>query len=276
MADDAEDVLELDGELELDVLDEEDGEPEGETEQTDGEVAEDDGEDDIGFGDEGAAPAQESSVIRDLRKANRELAKKISQYERGNRPQAIDPGPKPTLESCGYDEEAFETALDDWKTRKAEAERIEQEAEQQAEAERKTWEGIRAAYEADKGSLKVANYADAEDEVFSALSEQHQALLMKSGKGAQLVVALHRNPDRLEELSKLNLADAAMMIGELRGKLQVKPRSTITPERRVSGNAGFAGGTDKKLARLEKEAERTGDRTELIRYRKQLQARAKT
>lgn len=275
MADDAEDVLELDTDLELDVLDEEDGE-ETDTGQTDGEVAEDEAEQDFDFGDEGAAPAQESSVIRDLRKANRELAKTIRQYERGNQPQAIEIGPKPTLASCDYDEERFEAELDNWKAIKAQADRAEQEAEQRAEAERKAWEGIRTSYEADKASLKVSNYADAEEEVFAALSEQHQALLMKSGKGAALVVALHRNPDRLQELSEMNLADAAMMIGELRGKVQMKTRQTATPERRVTGNAGFAGGSGKQLARLEKEAERTGDRTKLIRYRKQLAQRAKS
>jgi len=264
MADDAEDVLELDGELEIH---EDDDEPD---EQTDGEVAEDDVEDDIGFGEEGAAPAPESSVIRDLRKANRELAKKISQIERGNQPQAIDPGPKPTLESCDYDEDAFEARLDDWKANVAKAHAAQSADQERAEAERKTWEGIKDAYEADKASLKVSNYADAEDEVFAALSDQHQALLMKSGKGAPLVVALHRNPEKLQELSKLNLADAAMLIGELRGKLQMKTRPSATPERRVTGNAGFSGGSDKQLARLEKDAERTGDRTALIRYRRKL------
>lgn len=261
MADDAEDVLELDEELELDVIDDED---EPEAKQTNGDPAEDDGEDDISFGEEGAAPAQESesSVIRDLRKANRELAKTVSQLQRGSRPQAIDPGPKPTLEACGYDEEVFEAQLDDWKTRKAQAEQVAQAEQERAEAERQSWEGIKTAYEADKGSLKVGNYAEAEDEVFSALSEQHQALLMKSGKGAQLVVALSRTPDKLEELSKMNLADAAMMIGELRGKLQMTKRSTATPERRVTGNAGFSGGTDKQLAKLKAKAEQSGDYSE--------------
>ena len=257
MADDAEDVLELDGDLEIEV-----DEPEGE-EQTDGE-ADQDIEDDISFGDDGAAPApeSESSVIRDLRRANRELAKKVSTYERGQRQQVVEIGPKPTLESCGYDEEAFENRLDEWKAQKAEADRVAQAEQERAEAERKTWEGIKTAYEADKATLKVGNYAEAEEEVFSALSEQHQALLMKSGKGAQLVVALARSPERLRELSEMNLADAAMMIGELRGKVQMKSRAPMSPERRVSGNAGFAGGSSKQLEKLRAKAQQTGDYTE--------------
>lgn len=265
MADDAENVLELDSDLELETEDEieTDEQPNGEVEEAETE------EEVFGFGDEeGAAPAQEteSSVIRDLRRANRELAKKISRYERGSQAQPIEVGPKPTLESCDYDEERFETELDAWKEQKAKADRAEQEAEQRAEAERATWSEITAAYDADKKALKVANYADAEEEVFSTLSEQTQALLMKSGKGAQLVVALSRSPDKLQALSEMNLADAAMMIGELRGKLQMTTRKSLAPERRVTGNAGFASGgsSEKQLAKLKAKAEQTGDYSEYL------------
>jgi len=255
MADDAEDVLELDTDLEIEEPDE--------PEQTDGEVAEGESEQDFDFGEDGAAPAPESSVIRDLRKANRELAKKISQFERGSRPQAVEIGPKPTLESCDYDEDRFEADLENWKALKAQSDRAEQEQAERAQAEAQTWQAVKQAYEADKASLKVSGYAEAEDEVFAALPEQHQALLMKSGKAAPLVVALSRNPEKLQELSEMNLADAAMMIGELRGKLQMKTRQAPTPERRVAGNAGFSGGTaDKQLAKLKAKAEQSGDYTE--------------
>lgn len=256
MADDTEEVLELDGDLELEVADDE---------QPDGEVTDEEAEEVYGFGDEGAAPAPEgeSSVIRDLRKANRELAKKVSAFERNSRPQPVEIGPKPTLESSGYDEERFEADLLEWSAQKAKADRAEQEARERVEAERKSWEGIKTAYEQDKAALKVSGYADAEEEVFAALPEQHQALLMKSGKGAQLVVALSRNPEKLQALSEMNLADAAMEIGELRGKLQMTKRPALSPERRVTGNTGTGGGlTDKRLAQLKAKAQQTGDYTE--------------
>ena len=82
MADEAEDVLELGSDIEVEDLDE------GEGEQTDGEVAEDEF---IGFGDDVAAPAtaEDSSVIRDLRKANREMAKKLAALDRANQPQKM-------------------------------------------------------------------------------------------------------------------------------------------------------------------------------------------
>jgi hypothetical protein len=270
MADDAEDVLELDTDLELDV--EEPDDPE----QTDGEVAEDGSEQDFDFGEDGAAPAPESSVIRDLRKrerdlvrANREMARKLGEQ---NKPQPVEIGPKPTLASCDYDEDRFEADLDHWKALKAQADRADQQYQEQRQAEAQTWQGVKQAYEADKASLKVSGYADAEDEVFAALPEQHQALLMKSGKAAPLVVALSRNPEKLQELSEMNLADAAMMIGELRGKLQMKTRPSTNPERRVTGNAGFSGGSDKQLAKLKAKAEQSGDFTEYFAAKRKASA----
>jgi hypothetical protein len=149
MADDAEDVLELDTDLELDV--EEPDDPE----QTDGEVAEDGSEQDFDFGEDGAAPAPESSVIRDLRKrerdlvrANREMARKLGEQ---NKPQPVEIGPKPTLASCDYDEDRFEADLDHWKALKAQADRADQQYQEQRQAEAQTWQGVKQAYEADKG-----------------------------------------------------------------------------------------------------------------------------
>lgn len=256
MADDAEDVLDLSADVEIDDLDE------GDDGQTDGEVGE--GEDEetvITLGDEEAAPASEteSSVIRDLRKANRELAKKISAYERSLQPQKVDPGPKPTLADCEYDEEQFEVRLDEWKARKRDAEQAERAEQEAAERERQTWESHAEAYRAEKASLKVKDFDAAEETVFAAISDQHKALLMRSGKGAALVALLASRPSLLEQFSNENLADAAMTVGELRGKVQVGTRTVSSPERRVAGNAGGASGTAKRLEALKAKAAQTGN-----------------
>jgi hypothetical protein len=61
-----------------------------------------------------------------------------------------------------------------------------------------------------------------------------------------------------------------MQIGKLEDKIKVERRKPLpAPDRPVTGTASLAS-TDKKLAQLEKEADRTGDRTALIRYRKSL------
>ncbi|MDT0507527.1 hypothetical protein [Novosphingobium sp. MMS21-SN21R] len=268
MADET-DTLELDDTQAL--------EPEAEQEEQD--VAGDEGEDEtvIAFGEpaeEGAAPAPESSVIRDLRRANRELARKLHEKERGQQPQRIEVGEKPTLAACDFDEDQFEAQLDDWKQRKAASDRIEAEQQERTKAEQEEWSKRAETYTADKAKLRVPDFASAEDEVFSALSAQHQALILMTDKPAALVYALSRNPAKLEELSKLDLARAAMLVGKLEDKVTVTTKRRLPqPDRPIRGDAPISmASTDKELARLEKEAERTGDRTALIAYRRTLRA----
>ena len=77
----------------------------------------------------------------------------------------------------------------------------------------------------------------------------------------------------LVDLGAVGALGAAMMIGELRGKLTMERRKLPQPDRAITGTAPNGGGSaDKELARLEKEAERTGDRTKLIAYRRKLRA----
>jgi hypothetical protein len=68
----------------------------------------------------------------------------------------------------------------------------------------------------------------------------------------------------------------AFAAARLEGQTKMERRRAGTsPEGRVTGAAPLSGGSDKTLERLEKEAERTGDRTKLIQYRKKLNARGK-
>lgn len=247
MADEAEDVLELDTELEAEDEEQDDGHgDEGD------EVV-------IGFAEEGAAPAPEStSTIREMRQKLREAQREAAELRKQVKPQVIEVGEKPTLESCGYDEEAYDRERDAWEARKAKAEQAQQEAEAQREAQAKQWAERVETYKANKQSLKVSDYDAAEDEVFSALSEQHQSLIMLTEKPAVLVYALAKNPARLEELSKLDLARAAMLIGKLETKLTVTTSSKPQPDTPLRGGASL-GGADKQLEKLKAEAQRTGN-----------------
>lgn len=268
MADDTDDVLELGSEIEIEEPDE----------HTDGGAGEDGDEElVIGFGGEEAAPASgdDSSVIRDLRKANREMAKKLAVADRANQPQIIEVGEKPTMALCEYDEDRFEAELDQWKTRKAQADKQVNELETRNEAlARKNQERVEA-FKADKALLRVADFDTAEEEVEAALPAPIMALVLRTGKAA-LLYGLAKNPEQLAALSKLDpsteLVEAAFMLGELKATMKMETRRTQSPERKISGNAGFAPSDDKQLARLEKEAERTGDRTALIAHRRKLRA----
>ncbi len=266
------DVLELDTELEP--------EDQTEAEQTDGDAEEgdDEGEDApvFGFDGEEAAPASESdsSVIRELRKANRELQKRIAAQERKAEPQPVEIGEKPSMESCEYDEDRFETELDAWKARKAKRAEQDRTAGERQQSQAREWSGRMEAYEADKRSIRVADYQAAEEEVFAALPVETQAVLLTTKKPAALIYALAKNPAKLAELSELNLMEAAKKIGVLEDRLQMGTRRPPNPDRPVRGNAAPVN-ADKELARLEKEASRTNDRSAVAAYKANLKNRAR-
>lgn len=277
MADEADEVLELDDEQVID--DETEGDP-PEDDDTEEQDESDDTEQDetffaFGDDDEGGAPPpeSESSVIRELRGRIRELTAEKKAWENQKQPTQIEVGEEPTLEGCDYDEDRFKSEWRAWEGRKTEAAKQEEKQREERDKQAEAWRQVEASYQADKASLNLPNFDDAEAEVAAVLPESHRALLLKSGKGAALVAALSRSPNELEKLSKLDPADAAMMIGELRSKVQMKKRARPNPDRPVKGNAASTN-ADKELARLEKEAEQTGNRTKLVAYKRKLKAQA--
>jgi hypothetical protein len=261
MADEAEDVLELD---ELEVIEDEDtdaAEPEVDTD-ADGEG---EGEETVigfeGEEEDEAAPASESesSVIREMRRKLREQERELSNLRKGQQPAKVEIGPKPTLESCEYDEERFENELDAWKARKAKADAQAREAEEAEERQATEWQETVKTYRAASTQLGVAGYEEAEAEVFSVLPNEVQALILRQRATAPaLVYALSRSPSKLEELSKLNLADAAVMVGELKAKVKVEKRRKLPdPDKPVSGRAGTPSAAN--LERLRDKARKSGN-----------------
>jgi hypothetical protein len=192
-----------------------------------------------------------------MRQKLREKERRIAELERGTQPAKIELGPKPTLESCDYDEDAFEAKLTDWHAQKAKVQAQEAEAEAAAEQQRAKWEARAEAFKADKATLGVSNFDEAEAEVFSVLPNDVQALILLSEKPAALVVALHRSPAKLEQLSKLDLASAAMQLGRWERDIKVMKRKAPAPDRPLRGKAGTpaSGNLDKLL----KQARATGD-----------------
>lgn len=270
MADEAEDVLDLEQ-----VVSDGEGLEALEDQQTDGEGDEDQGEPDFAFADEAApAPEQDNSTIRKMRDDLRAAQRELAEFRKQSAPKPIEVGPKPVLAECGeagYDEDVYEAELLKWNDRRLAAERQAGEVESQRETAKREWQGRIDTYEASKAT--VPGIDDAEQVVEAALGEDRMRILMLVPEDApKLIAALAKSPDKLETLSKLDLARAAMMIGELKGKVQMTTRKVPAPDAPLRGNAAIAGSTDKQLQRLEAEAEKTGDRTELIRYRRKLAA----
>lgn len=249
---------------------------EGEVEVTFGEPSDDEAQESEDDGDEDA-----SSVIRNMRKREREKDRKLRQAEReleqlrkAQQPQQQVPElpPKPTLESCDWDEWEFEKKLIDWQKQASQVEQAKAKAQEQQQALVREAEAKRTAYQENAKKLKAKDFADAEEEVVSIFDQTRQSILLEAADNpALLVYALGKNPTQLERLSKItNLAKFAAEIGKLEKDLKVsKPTKPTPADTNLRSNAPTSG-SSKKLAQLEADAERTGDRTKLIAYKKSL------
>lgn len=241
----------------------------------------------VSIGDE-SPPSEESTEglpewVKTLRhehrekaRENRRLKAELAQRQTQAAP-AVTVGPKPTLADCDYDEEQFETRLTAWHAQKRAADDAEQKKKDAAEADQKAWNAKREAYGKHKASLKVANYEDAEAQALEALSVPQQAVILQGAKNpAAVVYVLGNNPAKLKELSAItNPVNFAFAVAELESKVSIKPRkSAPLPESKVSGSGRVPVSSDAKLAALEAKADKTGDRTELVAYRKSLVKRA--
>lgn len=225
----------------------------------------------------GAAP-----WVKELRRNHREAQKRIRELEeQANRLKsggAVDApvvGKKPTLEDCDYDADDFERKLTAWHEQKRAKEEAEAKAKQAQEAEQAAWQETLKQYGESKSSLKAPDFEDAEAAVLEALSVTQQGIVVKGADNSALVVyALGKNPKKLKELAaitdpvKFSFAVARL---ELQVK-QTKRAAPPPPERQVSGTGGKAGAIDNQLDRLRAEAERTGDMTKLLAYKRQKRA----
>jgi hypothetical protein len=85
---------------------------------------------------------------------------------------------------------------------------------------------------------------------------------------AQLVYALGKSPAKAKELAAIkDPVKYVFAVAKLETQLKVQPRKAPpAPERVVRGNAGTATGVDNTLARLQAEADKSGDRSAVAKY----------
>lgn len=287
----------LDEQQEQQEIDEQDEQPAGEMPEGEQPAAEaeDDGEVVITIGDE-QPPAADDEIegkpapawVKELRKEakeakkrNRELEQALAAREAAAAPKAEDVGPEPQPEDFDYDAKAYAKATLAWEKRKDAADaklKAEQDQQKAAQAE---WNKTLDDYRAAGAALKlVGGFDDAEATVKAALDPMQHAILVQGPKtvraSAQLVGALSRNPAKLAELAAIkNPVKYAFALADVVSQLKEVPKKSPPPaERVVKGGAGAATAIDSTEARLEKEADETGNRTKLIQYRKQKEAKA--
>jgi hypothetical protein len=245
----------------------------------------------IGFGSEEPPASEEAKAapqwVKDLRRRQRELALENAELKAklgtGHTGAAQKPAlpAKPKLSDpvIDYDEEKFEQARDAWDAKKRELDSWEANQAKAVEEAQKATQAVHANYAASKQALKVKDFQDAEDEAATALDQVQQAILIKGASNpAALVYALGKDSKELQALASIkDPVKFAVAVGKLETKVKVTKRTSTkpAPESTVRGGSGSQSATSDTLKRLEAEADRTGDRSKVVAYKRQLQQQGK-
>lgn len=231
----------------------------------------------IGFADD--EQEEETPLVRKLRDQLREAHR-----QNRRRPAVVDDDPEPAVPArprsvtdFDYDEDRFNAAIDEhleakeahlaWKARQDDRERSRKTA-QEEQTKR---------VEQQRNALGVSDYDQRAATVRETLSDAQMAILIGGADNpAQLIYALGRSQTRLALLAgEENLAKFAVMLGKTEKEVKVTKRQAPPPETQVRGaTASLSTGPDKHLERLEREADKTGDRSKVIAYRREQRAKA--
>ena len=287
------DQIEID---DVEVLDDEAGQTENVGDEdnsiTDQDGDADDGEDTEGDDDEvvvsigeEAPPPEETTRapewVRELRKADREKARRIKELEAKlnaaaateTKPVAL--GAKPKLEDHDYDTEKFEAALADWYERKRVADQQVEQQRQAEKAQQDAWQARLESYGKARAELKVRDFEDAEAVAQEVLDVTQQGIVVQGADNPALVIyALGKNPKKAAELAKIeDPVKFAFAVAKLEKELKVTNRKAAPPpERTIQGTGRVSGAVDSTLERLRAEAEKTGNYTKVIQYKQQKRA----
>ena len=142
----------------------------------------------------------------------------------------------------------------------------------QVQAERAKYQKYDDNYakSADAMVAKVPNYKELEQAVVDALPEQRQAMIkIACGDAARMVVALSKSPQKLAELAEMNEVEFVYNLGKMESSMAKVNRNPTKPKPTSHKLEGGTGGIDTQLAKLEAEADKTGDRSKIHAYNKQ-------
>ena len=237
----------------------------------------------------GESPPQEDDNkapewVKDLRKAqsalkkeNRELNERLASYEK--KPD-ITLGAKPVVSDFEYNheteksaEDQYADALDGWYVKKEQVGKQDEEVKATEKLQQAAWESTLGAYEEKKAEIKAKapDYDEAEALVKESLPIVYQGAILDGAKNpALLILALGKNPAKLKELSLIkNPSKFIFAVAEMETQVKTSTRKIATnPEKKVVGSGSGANATDSNLAKLEAEAEKSGDRTKVLNYKR--------
>ena len=187
----------------------------------------------------------------------------------------------PTLESCGYDEQKYAQAMENWvrndvapSVLSEQLSRLDQDRQQeQVEEQRK--EALESHYQrADQ--LKVKDYDDTEDKVVAIMGrELVQEIAATVDESANLLYYLGKNPSKAEEFKRKfdeNPAAATYALGKFAGGLSIKPVSkkpTPKPDKPLDGKGPSGNVWDKRLEKARAEAQKTGSMDAVLKVKRE-------
>lgn len=219
--------------------------------------------------------------VKELRKKNREQAEELRKLRASKETEnKAEQGlatlrTKPKMADHNYDDEEFEKDLEAWYEEKRDHDAKAQEIERKTEAVQEKFKAKVASFEERKKSLaeKGVDFETAEEFVSELLVVEKLAMIINGVKDpALMVLALDQNKKKAKELAEIDdLALFAIELGRLETQLKTSKRKRPPPaEEVVEGGSSPSGGVDKELQRLQKEADKSGDRTKVLAYKRKL------
>ena len=265
-----------------------------ETETPEAEAPEDDapeeeeGEVVVTFGDE-APPEPEPTPENNPLKLQRERIKELERQKREleDKLRAKDApipetplGPKPKLEDYDYDADKFELAYDDWIGRKRQSDEKANQAQADARAKEEAWQAKLTDYGQAKAKLKVPDYEEAEERIQQLFDVTQQGVMIAGADNpALLVYALGKHPAKAKELAAIkDPVKFAFAVAKLETQMKTtsRPRAAPpAPDTPIKSTAPSRSAVNATLERLDQEALRTGNRTKVAAYMRQLKAQSK-
>lgn len=201
---------------------------------------------------------------REAERENRRLKKQLEQQTGQHEQQALRE--KPTLDAHDYEDDAYQADLEQWFVEK-------QQHDAKVQAEQQKYQQYDERYVNDVNAMKAKapDYDEIEQSIVDTLPTSKQAMLkMLVDNPAKMVYALGKSPIKLQALSELDDIQFAKQIVLMEQSMSTVKRNPNKPKPKSHSLEGSAGGGDTKLAKLEADAERTGDRSKVVAYKQTL------
>jgi len=213
--------------------------------------------------------------IKERNKENRDLRKRLEALEAKKEDEeataTLPPlGKEPEYEDT-FDGAQFKAQWNQWNALKQKHDEAKATAKATAEEQKQSWDNRLKEYETKKSALKVSDFDDAEDIVNTKLSTTQKGIIVHGAENsAVLTYAIGKlEPEEFARISGIqDPVKFAFAAGKLETQLKVAKRKRAKkPERKVQGGARMES-HDSTLDRLEADAEKSGNRTKVLAYKR--------